>query len=361
MPSGPPPPRSTAAPPRDRPPRRARSAGGTGSRRACGRVGHHPWIASSHSRRGSVMRGMERRGPGCRVRRPGDTVRTSDRSTTLPRYITTRLIGHLGDDPQIVGDVHDRHPIVLRAAHEVRIWACVVTSRAVVGSSAIRRLGWGEGHGDHRALAHPAGELKGVGIERLRGFGHPDARQDVGRALAGFGARGALVQADRLDDLVADGVDGGEGDHRLLKDHGDLVAADGADLPPAGVEAGQVDDLGRRRGAVRAGVAVVEQFPLDDAPRRRHDPQDRLGRDRLATATLADDGQRLAPVDRKLRPVHGADDALVEVKVGLEPLDLDQQIVLNHRGSHPLPALPGGRPCSRCASMDRRHRAGRRR
>jgi hypothetical protein len=40
--------------------------------------------------------------------------------------------------------------IILQLDHEIRIWACIVTSRAVVGSSAMRISGLHErSHGDH--------------------------------------------------------------------------------------------------------------------------------------------------------------------------------------------------------------------
>ena len=55
-----------------------------------------------------------------------------------------------------------------------RICACVVTSSAVVGSSAISRRGLQrQRHRDHRALAQPAGQLAGIGIDAL--LGHRDA------------------------------------------------------------------------------------------------------------------------------------------------------------------------------------------
>ena len=64
-----------------------------------------------------------------------------------------------------------------------RISAWVVTSSAVVGSSAIssERIA-GERHGDHRALAHAAGELEGVAVDRAFGVGDLDLLQQVDRA-----------------------------------------------------------------------------------------------------------------------------------------------------------------------------------
>ena len=55
-----------------------------------------------------------------------------------------------------------------RSCMSSRIWACTVTSRAVVGSSAISSVGVvDQRHRDHRPLAHAAGELVRVVVEAL--------------------------------------------------------------------------------------------------------------------------------------------------------------------------------------------------
>ena len=57
-----------------------------------------------------------------------------------------------------------------RGAREIscRISRCTSTSSAVVGSSMIMSWGsQGEGHGDHDALAHAAGELVRVGAQAV--------------------------------------------------------------------------------------------------------------------------------------------------------------------------------------------------
>ena len=59
-----------------------------------------------------------------------------------------------------------------------RIWAWTVTSRAVVGSSAIRSFGsHGERHRDHHALAHAAGKLVRILLHTLRRLGDPHQAQ----------------------------------------------------------------------------------------------------------------------------------------------------------------------------------------
>ena len=81
-----------------------------------------------------------------------------------------------------------------------RICACVVTSSAVVGSSAISRLGWqDERHGDHGALAHAAAQLEGIGVDAPLGLGDADLSQHLDgllRALRSLVT--GMVQRDRL-------------------------------------------------------------------------------------------------------------------------------------------------------------------
>ena len=82
------------------------------------------------------------------------------------------------------------------------------------------------------------------------------------------------MQRDRFDDLVADGVDGVERGHRLLEDHGDVFAADGAHLPLAQ----------RSRSS-----AFQEDLPAEDLARRLgNEPEDRQRRDRFPAPALAD-------------------------------------------------------------------------
>ena len=66
-----------------------------------------------------------------------------------------------------------------------RIWPWMVTSSAVVGSSAMIRSGLlQQRDGDRDALAHAAGELVRIGAQPLVGRGDADLRQRVARARA---------------------------------------------------------------------------------------------------------------------------------------------------------------------------------
>ena len=86
----------------------------------------------------------------------------------------------------------------------------MVTSSAVVGSSAIRTLGIaGERHGDHGALAHAAARADaGIRWARCSGSGMRTRRSistALSRALRG---REILMQPDRLGDLAPMGSTG---------------------------------------------------------------------------------------------------------------------------------------------------------
>ena len=123
------------------------------------------------------------------------------------------------------------------------ICASMVTSSAVVGSSAISSSGLPEqAHGDGDALAHAAGEFVGVLIEPLLGIGNADAVQQR-RRLAPLVRRAAGIAILDIDHLPADRQHGIERRHRVLEHHGDAAPA-------------QVAEFG---GAQLQQVAAVEQ------------------------------------------------------------------------------------------------------
>ena len=86
-----------------------------------------------------------------------------------------------------------------------RICAWMVTSSAVVGSSAISSFGLqAEPDGDHHPLAHAARQLVRILVEPAFGVGDADQRQQLDRP----GARRRIVHAEmdgeRLHDLQPD-------------------------------------------------------------------------------------------------------------------------------------------------------------
>ena len=195
---------------------------------------------------------------------------------------------------QIVRDEHDRHAVlVLKSAQQFEnlgLYGHVQGRGRLVSQQQARFAG--QGHGDHHPLAHPAGKLMGILIQPAARLGDAHAAQGLLGNLDRFAARHLLMQQDRFEDLLADGVDGIERGHRLLKDHGDLIAANLLHLP-----VGQIEQC----PAVKHDLAA-----LIAAGRDGDELEDGQGRDRLAAAAFADHRQRLLRIDGQSHAVHSA-------------------------------------------------------
>ena len=123
--------------------------------------------------------------------------------------------------------------------------ACVVTSSAVVGSSAMSSSGL-----EASAIAIitrcriPPENSCGYCVEPRRGGLHPDLGEQLHRALEGFGLARVACGADRLDQLVPDRLHRVEGAERVLEDHRDAAAAHAPEhivLRAAQLEAAELD------------------------------------------------------------------------------------------------------------------------
>ena len=195
--------------------------------------------------------------------------------------------------------------------------ACTVTSRAVVGSSAMSRSGL-----QVIAMAiiarwrMPPENSCGYMLARLAASGMPDQVEHLDGALLGVLLAEALVDPGHLADLTADGVHRVQGGERVLEDHGDLAAADLAPLLLAHGEevAGLPQDL-----------ALVH---LDGG----QEAEDRHRGDRLAGARLADDREHLAAVHVEAHAVDGVDDTVVGGELGVEVADREQELAGAGRG-----------------------------
>ena len=130
-----------------------------------------------------------------------------------------------------------------------RICAWMVTSSAVVGSSAISSFGLqAMRHRDHHALAHAAGELVREGVAARRsGSGMPTCSQQLDDARAALGASEPRMRLQRLADLEADGEARVERRHRLLEDHRDVLADDAG-----GARAALIDSRSRPSKRMRS-------------------------------------------------------------------------------------------------------------
>ena len=176
------------------------------------------------------------------------------------------------DHAEIMGDQDDRGAkLGLELPDQVqdlRLDGDVERRGRLVGDQHLRIAG--QRHGDHDALAHPAGELMRVLADAPLRFRNAHQREHLDGARERRAARQILVQHQDFADLVADGQHGIERGHRLLEDHRDLIAAQRAHLAVRQVE--QVAPLEADRATDDASGGRLDQ------------PQHRQRGDALAAA-----------------------------------------------------------------------------
>ena len=192
------------------------------------------------------------------------------------------LVGDLSHHAEVMGDEQQCHALaVLQLAHQrqdLRLGGDVQRGGRLVGDQ--QRGFQHQGRGDHHPLALAARQAERVGVDQPLGVGQADVaqcRQDPGAALS---ARQRLVSIEHLADLLADLHHRVQRGHRLLEDHADALAPNGAQLV-----------LGQGQQ-----VAAFEQ---DATGHRCHmrpgqEAHHRVGDHRLARARLTNHAQRLA-------------------------------------------------------------------
>ncbi len=204
-------------------------------------------------------------------------------------------LGHALDDAEVVRDQQHRHAHALlqlaQQLEDLRLDGDVERRGGLVGDEEVRLVG--ERHGDHHALALAARELMGVGAEALLGLLDADHVQQLQRALARRRRRHALVQDQRLTDLLRNRVQWVERRHRLLEDHADLVAARTRER--------------RRVGADEFGAAISDGAARMARGGIRQQLQDGERRHRFAGAALTDQRQGLPALQRERHVAHGLD------------------------------------------------------
>jgi len=159
----------------------------------------------------------------------------------------------------------------------------MVTSSAVVGSSARMSLGLHESAGD------------------------ADELEQLDRPLPRLAPVHLQVELERLGDLTADREHRIQARHRVLEDHRDVVAADPADLVVV-----HLQDV----------LTVEHDRALHDPARwHRDEPHEREGGDGLAAAGLAHEPQRLAGRELEGHAVHRAHDAVAREELRVQVPD----------------------------------------
>src|SRR5262249_54935535 len=140
---------------------------------------------------------------------------------TLPAYITTTRCAVSATTPiaWVISMIAMPKRCFMSDSRS-RICAWMVTSSAVVGSSAISSFGV------QAALANAAGELVRKVGHALVGIRDLHEPQHLDRLVERSLAREPLVPPQHFGDLLADRVDRIERGHRLLEHHCDVLGAD---------------------------------------------------------------------------------------------------------------------------------------
>ena len=221
---------------------------------------------------------------------------------------------HLRDDAEIMGDEDDGGAASrLHRAHQIedlRLNGDVERGGRFVGDQELGIAG--ERHGDHHALAHAARELVWILPRAAFGFGNVDEAQHLDGARRRGGTVEALMKHQRFADLARDTEHRIERGHRLLEDHGDLVAADAPHLGLARLE--------------KIAPGEADGAADDAAGRRRHEPQDRERSDALAATALAHHRQGLASADVVGDAVHRAHDAVTGEEMRAQVRDGEERL-----------------------------------
>ena len=195
----------------------------------------------------------------------------------------------------------------------------------------------GQGNGDHDALAHAAGQFVRILVHPcFRGRNAHQAQHFHG-ARVGFLSAHVLVNAQRLHDLVGNAQHRVQGRQRVLKDHGDIPAADVLHFPE-----GQVQDI----PALQQHLALIAGHVFLVI-----EPHDGHARHALAASGLAHQAENLAAPDGKGNALHGPEHAPVRAEGCGQLIDLQYNLFLFHTA--PPQRLDVGSSRSRSPSPNR--------
>jgi len=196
------------------------------------------------------------------------------------------LVGHAGDNAQIVANEHEPHAVLgdqfAQQIEDLRLQHHVERGGRLVGDQEFGPQRAGDGDDD--ALALSAGQFVRIAVERKACTRQADPLEHARGAGFGIGAVCACVPPDAFGHLLADRLDRVERGHRFLEDHADLVAAQRA-----------------HAGFGRGEQVFVAEPDEAGGPRAvGEEPHGRQRGHRLARSALADERMHLARLDRQI-------------------------------------------------------------
>ena len=229
------------------------------------------------------------------------------------------LVGHVGDDAQVVGDHDDGVTVLLlHLLHKfdnLRLDGHIEGRSGLVGNQDVGIAG--ESHGDHDALAHAAGELVRILVHALLGLRDAHEVEQLSGAFERLLLGVAAVQTKALPHLTTDLVNRVERGHGVLEDHRNVIAADVLHLLLRHIE--------------EVATAIGHGTALNLTGRHGDEAHDGHGGHGLARAGFAHHAERLAAIERVAHAVNGMHDAVLGVEVHLQVVDLEQMLALGDR------------------------------
>ena len=136
------------------------------------------------------------------------------------------VVSDAPDDVEVMGDEQHGHAKlglqVLQEFEDLRLNSDIERGRRLIGDQKIGAIG--QRHGDHHPLALSAGELMRIGAKPLCRIDDADLGQKFHDPRWRDGSA-AVVKRNDLADLPLDRMERIKRRHRLLKHHGDGVAA----------------------------------------------------------------------------------------------------------------------------------------
>ena len=137
-------------------------------------------------------------------------------------------VRHLAHDAEIVGDEQHRHVEfrfeLEQQVEDLRLDGHVERGGGLIGDQQVRLVG--ERHGDHHPLPLAARKLMRIRVEAAFRVLDTDLVDEIEHARLRCAVRQTAMDLEHLADLLLDGVKRVERSHRLLKNHGNLIAAD---------------------------------------------------------------------------------------------------------------------------------------
>src|SRR6266699_3732064 len=203
----------------------------------------------------------------------------------LPRVHDGDAVAHFRDYPEVVRDEQDRRSkLALEVAHQGQDLGLDSDVQSGCGLVGDQELGVGrQRHGNHHPLTHAAGELVRILPGSTFGIGDPNQTEDFDGTI--------------------------EGRHRLLEDHGDVIAPNFLHLL-----VGQCHEV----------LVTKPDMAASDPAVLLQQPHDRQRRDALPRARLADQAHGRLGRDGQVDPIDRLDRSAVNVELGVKVLNPEE-------------------------------------